>query len=384
MQVCVAELLVRMSVVLLLLMTGAAQSMSPPTLLQQPNDQQDMCSTMRYAEVCLQHDACAFCCGAPIGQQCVNRTSAGYRLCPSAHLLEPNTSAVATPLRQCRDLCPAVGGTNCSTCVGMLWCYYCYTSGHCISPQDPCLDGTVLQTCVSSVPNSNGGGSSSSDADDAWYHAVVYTSITAAAILLVMALVLVGQRCRMRVVLGRLLRQETRPLLSPTNGQDQQATMSTDDGERRRPTAASADATDEATANASSVQEHQSHQGTELTPSAVVARNTSVNSTSAPAAAAAAASTAAEASSTNHGADGEGVDVEASTVSSASDGMCQLCFETQAEVAFLPCYHVHCCTRCANKIRPNRVTRSELNCPFCRQRIQAMVRLTSIVHKKVA
>jgi hypothetical protein len=44
-----------------------------------------------------------------------------------------------------------------------------------------------------------------------------------------------------------------------------------------------------------------------------------------------------------------------------SDLICVICVETNRSVLFEPCYHLSCCTKCANQI---------ITCPICRRKIE--------------
>lgn len=43
---------------------------------------------------------------------------------------------------------------------------------------------------------------------------------------------------------------------------------------------------------------------------------------------------------------------------------CKICMENKINTVLLPCFHVVCCTSCANQLRTTRV------CPICRNRIE--------------
>lgn len=335
------------------------------------------CSGYMYPVDCLQSAAnnCTYCCSAPIGQRCMPLSSAAA-LCPSTAHQVRNASSTCDNL--CSSPSPHHAGLQeassssggvlpltCGACVAMPWCYYCYSTSLCMSPRDHCPHGVVLQTCAFADTSASSG--SAGGGTDVWYRVVVYASTAGAAILLVVALCITGQRCRVRVLLGRLLRPETRPLLSPTNQQQQ---------ENNEPSGvAAAGPTTESSANGDGQQQLS------VDVAAALLRS----------------STDAEGEHHNPGDDEEEEEVDATSsaakervgsgssdggTSSTSERLCQLCFDSDAVVAFLPCYHVHCCMNCSNKLRPNR-PRLELSCPFCRQKINAMIRLPSIVQKKM-
>lgn len=329
------------------------------------------CSNHFYQQDCVAaHPDCRFCCSAPIGRQCFNSSdsmAAANTSCPGMHTISAanhtkgaNGTVVQT---LCDDLCALSAaanlGSNCSSCVSFIWCYYCVTSGECISPRSHCPEGTVVQTCGGYVPVPSG--DSSSNNDEQWFHVVIYTSVSAAGLLICLALVVAGLRCRQRMQHERSsgARPEARPLLTPSNAaQLQEQSGGTMDG---------------ASPLSSQQLEHHGEEpasGTHASPQHPdnEARNVTTADVQL-------VVTAAAAPTDHHSSEGS---------STASEGLCQLCLDSEAVVAFLPCYHVHCCADCANRIRPTRASHRHVSCPFCRQKIRSMALLTSFIQKKVS
>lgn len=288
------------------------------------------CGNIFYRSDCLNNPLCTYCCSRPIGQQCVPRNESSA--CPLEH--QPTNAS-----QTCADLCVVNGGPegDCKTCTSLNWCYFCYTLGSCVAPLTHCPQGVVLQTCVINEADSDSG----SNGAQVWYHVVVYASSGVAGLLLMVALCIMAQRCRVRARLAQLLRPETRPLLSPQAN-----------GPQQTPVAQDAAPTPNAAANTSEV-----HSEIQVDNSEGNAQPNSDEPTN------------DEVASNDAG-------------SSIGDTLCQLCYDSEAVIAFLPCYHVHCCQECSDRLRPHR-TKLEINCPFCRQRVAAMVKLTSVVQKKI-
>jgi hypothetical protein len=332
------------------------------TSLNLNDESATVCSSLTFRRECLAaHSECGFCCSAPVGQQCFNRSSSVT--CPPPFTISNASSTKSGTEVTCESLCSSLGSNNCTTCVGLVWCYFCHTTSACIGPTSHCPEGTVMQTCGAAIPH---GGSDSSDNDDLWFHVVIYTTISAAGLLLILGLGVGAQRFRRRLALNQLFRPEARPLLSPTNVH-QNAEASTRGEDAMRPS-------DHVVAPPSSSVVGEEHP---MSTHTAVAVNTDMRSTvTSPAAADASAGEPPHYVAV--------VDHHSCGSSSTSDRLCQLCFDNEAVIAFLPCYHVHCCMQCANRIRPSRSVHRHVSCPFCRQKIRTMVLLTSLVQKKVA
>ncbi|CUE78965.1 zinc finger protein, putative [Bodo saltans] len=293
--------------------------------------QTSICSETLYREDCIAaHPECGFCCSAAVGDQCFN-TSEINPPCAGNHIVT-NSS--------CESLC-GILASDCDTCAQLVWCYFCDSSDKCQGPKQHCSGGAVMQTCNPSTPSNIG---SSNGSDDKWFHIVMYTSLFAAGILIILGAVVAGLRCRRGWVQQQRFRAEARPLLSPSNRIGAPATPATVVTQQEL---------------SSQVTSARTVDDSEAVPTATM------NAEPVP---------YAPATVNND---------QSSDSSSTSDSLCQLCFDNAAVVAFLPCYHVHCCTECANRIRPGRVFNRYITCPFCRQKIRTMVRLTSLVQKKV-
>jgi hypothetical protein len=297
-----------------------------------------ICSDALYWQDCVAaHPDCGFCCSAPVGNQCFNRSANSSSMCVEDHMITSGNHSNTS----CETLCSALA-IDCSACAELVWCYFCDSNNKCQSPKQHCSGGAVMQSCGSQNPSDTG--DSSNESDDKWFHIVMYTSLFAAGILIVLGAVVAGLRCHRGWTQQQRFRSEARPLLSPTN----RAVMTTAVISQHE--LVSQIVPERTIIDDSAVSPERTASDTMLTyaPAAVDAeRNTSDNS-------------------------------------SSSDALCQLCFDNDAVVAFLPCYHVHCCTECANRIRPGRVFNRYITCPFCRQKIRSMVRLTSLVQKKVS
>lgn len=324
---------------------GGAAHVAPPSPSLLRSTSNDACSTYFYARDCLQNSSCTFCCGAPIGQQCMSSIAASASC--------PLSQRIANTTVTCDDLCYAPQSlTSCEECVAMIWCYFCATNSSCMAAAGHCEHGRVLQTCGAAVLS----GSSSSDDfnTNVWYRVVVYAAAGAAAILLLVALLIAAQRCHVRNMLRGILRPETAPLLPhPTSPNGASAMGDSAVTMVSRPGGA-------ATVGGPAAANTGGEANAVATNDAPVAVNSEVS---------------------RRRGNGVGEEGDDGSVSSGSEKMCQLCYERDATILFLPCNHVHCCANCANKLRPSR-QRLEITCPFCRQRISGMVKLDALHLKK--
>lgn len=329
------------------------------------------CSQFVYASTCAAQSECTYCCSAPLLARCQSKASSG---CPASHRVEdPQTS--------CADLCPdsnwnASSNVNasvrCHSCVSKLWCYYCEPTEQCVAPTSTCPEGGVLQTCSSVISGSGSSsfswGSSGSSSDSGnllesstnWKVLLIVSGCLVA--LVVLALIFdTFRRLGVFLAFRALLRAEAAPLLPPGgNGEEGNpprpvAAANQQDGGDAAPPAAVAAAGGGEDRTASSDdddddEEEELHDTSAAAAVAVQQPNEQRNTTDAQS-------------------DG------------SNGGICQVCYDADAVMLFLPCHHMHCCVACTLQLRPSS-RRVELNCPFCRQRVGGAVLVSSITEKR--
>eukprot|EP00796_Vickermania_ingenoplastis_P009563 gene9564-6719_t len=329
------------------------------------------CGSVLYRTACLAHsEHCSWCCDAPAGQQCFNRTEAAMEDLPTTALHRRATRrcaphAIVNSFPQtCASLCDAVEG-NCTACELRPWCIFCADAeqdssaavegagaetGLCQGPRKVCPSGRLTQKCAllhQTVP-------------PRWLHLLERVlSLSGLVLFAVVSLVLLW--CGLRRGIKFLARtmpplyeramaawdrwahlddQETDALLGPDAAEDGGVQEPMEGPQSPAPApAAAADASP-----------------TEAPPPAVVEP---------------------EIPASAHDAMGMGVEVEVGPMAGLFE-LCCLCLEAPAAVTYLPCHHTCCCEDCSNRLRPQPRPHRVVVCPLCRQPIEAMVSLRRV------
>lgn len=360
----------------------------------------DGCAAARRPDECLTTPGCEWCCEdavrspcyLPIGPALVAEAATAtvgvtsiageggvlYLLadhvqrisCPAFAALRQPAAAAGT----CNSRCYSSNAT-CEDCELKNWCVFCSSWGTCQPPGDTCNDNSVMQQCAA-PPDPDDGGESLL----VWKSILsVSVGILIGAVLMIIGAVLYNrrrhERQRLEQLEARRRRREQRQQRRVQEAlQREQMLAGTEPATAEQEATATATATvGEAAADpevhqAVEEEEEGDFEGQERRP-LLQPRDEEREEDD------------EEEERLLRGVDPRAFDAShistrASTASHEDESICYLCLDARSTVTFLPCYHTCCCEACSNRLRPRA---NEIDCPFCRTKIEAMVSLGRIL-----